>query len=256
MMTDLCKKARTLPAWMLAWVLFLLAVAFAAEGELPAAPTPRHEVHFLDAWGDLFLQVEVEEGMPLEMPPFAPDAPEGTAFLCWIAPGAGDDEAPYPFGQPVTGALILLPSYSPLDGGWEPEMDLPAGEDAGELWEEGPAAEVEIGDGMIPPNVENVEEAWTMPELEPQDVESIALEILNPSRSIAIEVEGGGFRPGDWVVLHARLTGYEGIPVALQWQYAQDGQWHDIEGEHGLQYAFALDASRADHLWRVEVTPQ
>ena len=61
---------------------------------------------------------------------------------------------------------------------------------------------------------------------------------------------------GTEVVLTATLTGFDGETVTYQWQTTPDGGATilDIEGATNASYAFVVDDTNANHLWRVKVT--
>lgn len=76
------------------------------------------------------------------------------------------------------------------------------------------------------------------------------------SRSVSIQmIVPDHLQLGDTVTLVATLTGYEGLNIALQWQYSFDGeQWFDAAGATGLRYSFAVSQDMAGTGWRLAVT--
>lgn len=78
------------------------------------------------------------------------------------------------------------------------------------------------------------------------------------NRSVLINMDvPADLKLGDTVTLTATLVGYDGLSVALQWQYSKDGeQWIDATGEGSDQLVFAFPVSdeTANTAWRLGVT--
>ena len=77
-------------------------------------------------------------------------------------------------------------------------------------------------------------------------------------RSVQIDMKvPENLQMGDTVVLSATLIGFDGLDVAVQWQYTKDGDnWTDAQGEGStsLEYAFQVSDETAGTAWRLAVT--
>ena len=77
-----------------------------------------------------------------------------------------------------------------------------------------------------------------------------------PERSVSIHMDvPANLQLGDTVTLTATLIGFDGMTVALQWQYSLDGQqWFDVQGATDTVYAFQVSEETSGSMWRLAVT--
>ena len=77
-----------------------------------------------------------------------------------------------------------------------------------------------------------------------------------PERSVSIQMDvPANLQMGDTVTLTATLNGFDGLSVALQWQYSVDGQqWFDAQGATDTVYAFQVSEETSGSMWRLAVT--
>ena len=61
-------------------------------------------------------------------------------------------------------------------------------------------------------------------------------------------------KPGETIRLTSRLTGFEGIAYALQWQYNDGSGWKDVTGAIGSTYEFEATLETVQYMWRLAVT--
>lgn len=77
-----------------------------------------------------------------------------------------------------------------------------------------------------------------------------------PERSVSIQMDvPANLQMGDTVTLTATLIGFDGLNVAMQWQYSMDGQqWFDAQGATDTVYAFQVSEETSGSMWRLAVT--
>lgn len=77
-----------------------------------------------------------------------------------------------------------------------------------------------------------------------------------PERSVSIHMAvPANLQMGDTVTLTATLIGFDGLTVALQWQYSLDGQqWFDAQGATDAVYTFQVSEETSGSMWRLAVT--
>ncbi len=102
-----------------------------------------------------------------------------------------------------------------------------------------PSAEIvteETDEHLLPPTTET-----------PEPVEQIAY--------LEHNIAPSDLRVGDTLVLAARLVGFDGVEMLIQWQQLHDGVWNDIEGALGFTCQVKITEENFHDSWRYVAKP-
>lgn len=243
----------------------------------PVAPkTPVYTVKFVNYDGEEFYTVEAEEGSKVDMPIFTPIL-DGHTFLFWQDVNAELEagvEGPVEFLFPVdviTQDTTLMAVYQA-----NPVVEEePAAKEEPEILDLDSAVVDEsiegnkiIGkrdetlDGLSILIIEDIEEEEEiiLEELEEDDLplagpDFLMAPVLNSYAVNVYSDHGDCMQEGDIISLWGELVGFDGMDVALQWQYSADGAtWVNVPGAEGINHSFAATIETVNYAWRLAAT--